>query len=237
VYDLSDSYSTSATSATVESVADAQAVSLSPRSSITSEETEFMSKASEHIRRTSMSTTCPSSSSDDGVSAQATEDFVQTQFQKYITNTDDSGKTLMWHGMSTKFQVDPHLIGILDAIEAEDVGYLYLPQNNWEKKGKPLRKCRNKGYAFIHFMTEAAAADFIRKLTYNCTDKQELTETTEAVHQGISANLKMLITAPVKRTTDAVVYLPNSMNKLEGVSVSAFRDLLSASCRKEPAAS
>merc|ERR1719453_2428907 len=54
---------------------------------------------------TSASTALPFSASsrtslsDNGVSAQAHEGFLEDQYQKYFINTDNSGQTLMWHGM------------------------------------------------------------------------------------------------------------------------------------------
>jgi hypothetical protein len=144
------------------------------------------------------------------------EDVLTEHIRRYLINTDNSGQTLMWHGLSTKFQVRPHLLNILKSNEVEDVGYIYLPQNVWEKKGKPVGKVRNKGYAFIHFRTKAAAADFQWKAGYDCT---------EAVHQGISVNLRVLVSAPEKRTVEAAIYLPNKMNEFERVPIHALRDL------------
>jgi hypothetical protein len=144
------------------------------------------------------------------------EDSLKEHVCRYLINTDNSGQTLMWHGLSTKFQVRPHLLNILKKIQATDVGYIYLPQNIWEKKGKPTGKVRNKGYAFIHFRTEAAASHFQQQAGFDCTT---------AVLQGISVNLTMLVSAPQKRTVDASVYLPNNMNELEPVPIHALRDL------------
>lgn len=169
---------------------------------------------------------CSNESSEVSVPGQGMEEFIEEQIQKYLVNTDNSGRTLMWHGMSTKSQVDPHLIGILDAIQAKDVGYIYLPQNIWEKKGKPIDKCRNKGYAFIHFLTEVAASDFAEKLYVYCGEKAGLAETTHAVHQGISTNLRALLSAPQKRTNAASIFLPNRNNRFERVPIQALRDVL-----------
>jgi hypothetical protein len=144
-------------------------------------------------------------------------DFLEEQAHRYLIKTDNSGRTLMWHGISTKFQVKPDLLDMLAATQAADVGYLYLPLNNWEKKGKPIGKCRNKGYAFIHFTTEAAASDFERKAGY---------ETTRAKHQGISVNLKRLVSAPQKRTVETSIYLLNKLNEFERVPIPALRDFL-----------
>jgi hypothetical protein len=153
---------------------------------------------------------------------------VEEQYQKYLGSTDNSGKTLMWHGLPTKLQVEPHLLDILDEIEVKqkDVEYLYLPLNHWEKKDSSLGKCRNKGYAFIHFRTEEAASDFTRKVTEFNTEKRRLTATTEAVHQGVSANLRALVDAPQKRTTAGAFYLSNkATGHYERVPIHTFREL------------
>jgi hypothetical protein len=181
------------------------------------------SEALKAIRRdsvlTTSSTTTTSASSTSIQSSdedEGHEDFLKERICRYLTKTDNSGQTLMWHGLSTKFQVRPHLLNILQKCQAKDVGYIYLPQNIWEKKGKPVGKVRNKGYAFIHFTTEAAASDFQRTAGFDCTT---------AALQGISANLAMLVSAPQKRTIDASVYLPNNMDELERVPIHALRDL------------
>jgi hypothetical protein len=154
---------------------------------------------------------------EDGQGANFFGDFLEEQAQRYLINTDNSGRTLMWHGISTKFQVKPDLLDMLAATEAKDVGYLYLPLNNWEKKGKPIGKCRNKGYAFIHFRTEAAASDFEQKAGY---------ETTRAKHQGISVNLRRLVSAPQKRTIETSIYLLNKFNEFELLPIPALRDFV-----------
>jgi hypothetical protein len=201
----------------------------SPSNSMTSADENEAVSTTVREHRLSVSSTCSASSWDQLQLSQTSvhEDFVFEQHQKYIVNTDDSGLTLMWHGLPTKYQVEPHLVGILDAISAENVEYLYLPVNHWEKKDKMQGKCRNKGYAFIHFRTEAAAADFTHKVTEHCTDKHRLTATTKAVHQGVSANLRALVSAPVKRTLAGHLYLQNTVGKLERISIRALRDLSS----------
>jgi hypothetical protein len=162
------------------------------------------------------------------------ESFVAEQFRKYFVNTDNSGQTLMWHGLPTKYQVEPHLLHILDALKVSEVCFLYLPLNHWEKKGNPRSKCRNKGYAFVHFRTEEAASDFARKVAGSISDDHthELTATTTAARQGISANLRALVSAPAKRTGAGALYLQNVAGALESVSLQAFRDLSSTSAHR-----
>jgi hypothetical protein len=224
---LSKFDSTVATSAIVEPALEDPPVSPTSRSSTISNDSEAVSTVLQGILSASASSAGSTSSLDDDISAQVHEDFVNTQYRKYLANVDNSGQTLMWHGLPTKYQVEPHLASILEKIGATNVGYLYLPLNHWEKKDNPQGKCRNKGYAFIHFVTDAAALDFTNKVSDFCTEQRRLTATTKAVHQGISANLRALVAAPHKRTTSGSLYLPNKVGKLERVSIHAFRDLSS----------
>jgi hypothetical protein len=188
---------------------------------------------------TSPSTTC-SSLSDDGDQEQPVsmslgqrdaglhednDDFVAEQFQKYLVNTDSSGVTLMWHGLPTKFHVNPDLIGMLEAIDARGVGYLYLPLNHWEKSRVSCGKCRNKGYAFVHFNTHADADEFTKKVADYTIESRRSTATTHAAHQGISLNLTQLVTAPQKRTAAGSIYLPNAEGKFECVTIASLRRL------------
>jgi hypothetical protein len=151
--------------------------------------------------------------------------FVQEQFQKYLVNTDSSGVTLMWHGLPTKYHVNPDLIGMLEAIDAQGVGYLYLPLNHWEKSRVSCGKCRNKGYAFVHFNTTADADEFTRKVAEYTIESRRSTATTHAAHQGISLNLTQLVTAPQKRTAAGSIYLPNAEGKFECVTIASLRRL------------
>jgi hypothetical protein len=165
---------------------------------------------------------CLTAASDESVY----DEFVDEIYQKYIVKTDNSGQTIMWHGLPTKYQVEPHLLKFLDAIAVTDVQCLYMPLNHWEKKGNPRGKCRNKGYAFIHFATETAASDFTRKVTDNKTESPPmLTATTKAERQGISANLRALVAAPQKKITAGSFCLPNKAGALENVPIHALRDL------------
>ena len=45
---------------------------------------------------------------DDGEHTQDHAEFVESQYRKYLVNMDNSGQTLMWHGLPTKYQVEPH---------------------------------------------------------------------------------------------------------------------------------
>merc|ERR1719191_2041793 len=184
------------------------------------------------------STTCSSRSDDSsrgydsmdscGPDAVDNEAFVAEQFQKYLVNTDNSGMTLMWHGLTTKYQVKPDLIRIIEDIDAQGVTYLYLPLNHWEKSSGKSRissgKCRNKGYAFVHFKTAANAEEFTRKLS-EYTFESRRPRTTLAAHQGVSLNLTQLVTAPQKRTAAGAIYLPNAMGKLECATIASLRKL------------
>jgi hypothetical protein len=160
-----------------------------------------------------------------GFAVEDNEAFVAEQFQKYLVNTDSSGVTLMWHGLPTKYHVNPDLIGMLKAIDAQGVGYLYLPLNHWEKSRVSCGKCRNKGYAFVHFKTNADAEEFTRKVAEYTIESRRSTATTLAAHQGISLNLTQLVTAPQKRTAAGSIYLPNAEDKFECVTIASLRRL------------
>jgi hypothetical protein len=153
------------------------------------------------------------------------EVFVAEQFEKYLVNTDNSGTTLMWHGLPTKYHMNPDLIRIIEAIDVQGVGYLYLPLNHWEKSRVSCGKCRNKGYAFVHFKTQADADEFTRKVTEYTIESRRSTATTHAAHQGISLNLAQLVTAPQKRTAAGAIYLPNAEGQFECVTIASLRKL------------
>jgi len=181
------------------------------------------------------STTCSSRSDDSsrgydsmdscGPDAVDNEAFVAEQFQKYLVNTDNSGMTLMWHGLPTKCHMNPDLIRIIEDIDAQGVVYLYLPLNHWEKSRVSSGKCRNKGYAFVHFKTAADAEEFTRKVSDYTIESRRSTATTLAAHQGVSLNLTQLVTAPQKRTAAGAIYLSNAEGKFECVTIASLRKL------------
>jgi len=156
------------------------------------------------------------------------EAFVAEQFQKYLVSTDNSGTTLMWHGLPTKYHMNPDLIRIIEDIDAQNVGYLYLPLNHWEKSRVSCGKCRNKGYAFVHFKTNVDAEEFTRKVAEYTIESRRSTATTLAAHQGVSLNLTQLVTAPQKRTAAGSIYLPNAEGKFECVTIASLRKLYKA---------
>jgi hypothetical protein len=160
-----------------------------------------------------------------GSDAGDNEAFVAEQFQKYLVNTDNSGITLMWHGLPTKYHMNPDLIRIIEDIDAQGVSYLYLPLNHWEKSRVSCGKCRNKGYAFVHFKTSADAEEFTRKVSEYAIESRRSTATTHAAHQGVSLNLTQLVTAPQKRTAAGAIYLPNAEGKFECVTIASLRKL------------
>jgi hypothetical protein len=160
-----------------------------------------------------------------GIADEENDAFVAEQFQKYLVNTDNSGTTLMWHGLPTKYHMNPDLIQIIEAIDAQGVGYLYLPLNHWEKSRVSCGKCRNKGYAFVHFKTNEAAEEFTRKVAEYTIESRRSTATTLAAHQGISLNLTQLVTAPQKRTAAGSIFLPNAEGNFECVTIASLRKL------------
>jgi hypothetical protein len=153
------------------------------------------------------------------------EAFVAEQFQKYLVSTDNSGTTLMWHGLPSKYHMNPDLIRIIEDVDAQGVAYLYLPLNHWEKSRVSSGKCRNKGYAFVHFKTAADADEFTRKIAEYTIESRRSTATTLAAHQGVSLNMMQLVTAPQKRTAAGAIYLPNAEGKFGCVTIASLRKL------------
>jgi hypothetical protein len=208
-----ESFDPKSTLLDVKSVADLQSTACSSTSDGGDQE-QPGSQASRHR-----------SGSDAPESSIAGEDFVAEQFQKYLVDTNNGGITLMWHGLPTKYHVTPDLIEIIEEIDAQGVGYLYLPLNHWEKSRVSCGKCRNKGYAFLHFKTIHDAEAFTKRIADFTIESRRTTATTLAAHQGISLNLYQLVTAPQKRTAAGTIYLPNAEGTLECVTISSLRKL------------
>jgi len=147
-------------------------------------------------------------------------------FREYVSKERNDGYTIMWHGLPSKCHVEPDLIPVLESMGAHDVEYIYLPLNHWEKTRAASSKCRNKGYAFLHFSNEAAAKDFAEKVVEPIEMlNTKKTSTTAAWFQGISANLIQLLQAPHKRTADGMIYL-RSGKKMRSVFLGSLRKML-----------
>jgi hypothetical protein len=124
---------------------------------------------------------------------------------EYIMNTENRGTTLMWHGIPNKWSVSPELFDALEALNARDVGMVYMPLGHWERRHR-LGVRRNKGYAFVHFLTVEAAKDFAAAVaTQKITEKAA--STTLATYQGISANLRTLMQMTRKRSNTGTIFV------------------------------
>jgi len=130
----------------------------------------------------------------------------QEVYEEYVQKTDNEGITLMWHGIPNKWAVFPELLEALDTLGARDVSYVYLPLNYWQKRRSDEASCRNKGYAFVHFMTAEAAREFATRIASDEICKKPAS-TSEAACQGVSANLALLMAMPRKRTTTGAIYV------------------------------
>ena len=169
----------------------------------------------------------------EGISASDSEGGVRESlsalefvFREYVAKERNDGYTIMWHGLPSKCHVEPDLIPVLESMGAKDVEYIYLPLNHWEKTRAASSKCRNKGYAFLHFSNEAAAKDFAEKVVEPIEMlNTKKTSTTAAWFQGISANLIQLLQAPHKRTADGMIYL-RSGKKMRSVFLGSLRKML-----------
>lgn len=142
---------------------------------------------------------------------------------RYVHNKDDAGVTIMWHGIPSKCTAESDLLPMLDAL-APDHQYVYLPMNQHSKSHRST-KCRNKGYAFVHFADESAAQAFEKRVEQGLSMCKK-TSTTLAAFQGISANLAQLFAAPKTRTTDSIIYV-RFAGRMERVGV---HELASLSC-------
>jgi hypothetical protein len=130
----------------------------------------------------------------------------QEVYEEYVKKTDNQGITLMWHGIPNKWAVHPELLEALDTLGARDVSYVYLPLNYWQKRRSDEASCRNKGYAFVHFMNSEAAEEFAARIASDEICKKPAS-TSEAACQGVSANLALLMAMPRKRTTTGAIYV------------------------------
>jgi hypothetical protein len=148
-------------------------------------------------------------------------------FREYIRNENDAGCTLMWHSLPSKCHVEPDLVPILRDLGAHDVEYIYLPVNHWERTRAAASKCRNKGYAFVHFASAESAKAFTQNVAKPVDKLKKQTSTTEAVFQGISANIAQLLRAPHKRTSDGVIYVKMD-GEMRGVYLGSLRKLQAA---------
>jgi hypothetical protein len=154
-------------------------------------------------------------------------DFVM---DKYISAMNNDGATVMWHGLPSKCHVEPDLLAALDRLGATDVEYIYLPLNHWEKSKTTSSKCRNKGYAFLHFSNAASAEDFRTRVAEPinfavANTLMKSTSTTTANYQGITANLFQMLNAGPKRTVDGNIYVKMG-GAMTSVNLSSLRKLM-----------
>jgi hypothetical protein len=133
----------------------------------------------------------------------------------------------MWHSLPSKCHVKPDLVPILRDLGAHDVEYIYLPVNHWERSRATASKCRNKGYAFVHFASAESAKAFTEKVALPVDKLKKQTSTTEAVFQGISANIAQLLRAPHKRTSDGIIYVRMD-GEMRGVYLGDLRKMQAA---------
>jgi hypothetical protein len=163
-------------------------------------------------------------SSVDGGSVSALT-FLYTQ---YVMNDTNDGCTVMWHGLPNKSRVETELKVTLEDLDAlKDIEYIYLPLNHWEKPRSSNAKCRNKGYAFLHFSNSAAANAFQAKVAdpaFAGTMKKP-TSTSLAAFQGISKNLREILSSQKKRTYEGSVHL-NMDGKLQAVLLGSVQKLM-----------
>jgi hypothetical protein len=130
-------------------------------------------------------------------------ELIRAVWKRYIANDGDSaagGTTLMCHDLLNKFTVEPDLLQLFEKVGLlEDVVYVYLPLTYLKSSQtyKLKRPSRNKGYGFVHFSSDAAAAKFaqlIRQVDLVGTGRGvKQMYTTLAKFQGVGANLVELL--------------------------------------------
>lgn len=142
--------------------------------------------------------------------------------REYVEQERNDGLTMIWHGLPTKCCVERDILPALERLGATELEYLYLPLVHWDK-----RKGRSKGYAFLHFASEAAAKDFAEKATepieFLSMKKTRTHGTGAASFQGISANILQLLHAPTRRgVPNSRIYLRVG-GAMRGVSIDSLR--------------
>lgn len=121
--------------------------------------------------------------------------FESTQriWDSYIRQEDNRGKTLFWHGLPSRCEVASDLLRRLEEIHLLDkLQYLYMPVGDTQ-----YRTTRGKGYAFLHFFDLEAVDDLLNRSEQglHVSGRQD-TSLTNAESQGISANLKQILSSP-----------------------------------------
>ena len=90
-------------------------------------------------------------------------------YRTYIANapSEQSGCTLMWHGLKRDWEDEDLLLKIQDCFPLDEIDYVYLPLNFWLRDGKESlskSKVKNKGYAFVHLSDAKKEAEFSGKV-------------------------------------------------------------------------
>jgi hypothetical protein len=181
-------------------------------------------KALKHVDASdTASTSSGEDSSVDGGSVSA----LTLLYTQYVMNDSNEGCTVMWHGLPNKSRVETDLKVTLEALGAlKDIEYVYLPLNHWEKPRSSKSKCRNKGYAFLHFTNSAAASAFQAKVADPAfAGMKKPTSTSLAAFQGISKNLREILSSQKKRTYEGSVHL-NMDGNLRSVLLGSVHKLM-----------
>jgi hypothetical protein len=172
-------------------------------------------------------------------------------FDKYICKREEGhGVTLMLHDVPYRFQVDPDVMPMIEAVGNIDaVDYIYLPM----AVDRPAAmQCRNKGYCFVHFSDPAAAQEFANEIhNYKVSDIHCIYDdgrtrppgkgifAAMAKFQGLSLNLNNLldIHSTKWRPRNGIAYVRTD-NGLAAVRLLALRNLakqnaqVSSSCER-----
>jgi hypothetical protein len=126
-----------------------------------------------------------------------TPDATSRVWDLYILETDNRGRTLMWHGLPSRCSAESDLLQRLYELRLLDrLQYLYMPvdtDNQFRMNGS-----RGKGYAFLHFFDPGAVEEMLRRTEAGLdVSSRKETSVSVASYQGISANLYQILASPM----------------------------------------
>jgi hypothetical protein len=149
-------------------------------------------------------------------------------YQTYIANApkENSGLTLMWHGVDPEWE-DQQFLEMIDGFGLDAVDFVYLPLKFWirnkdmdrtekAKKGTLLRrppstastKLKNKSYGFVHISDANKEAEFARNVAMLSLKLGRVMHTTGASVQGVTQQLmQTLLLSKARSAARGMVYV------------------------------
>ena len=120
-------------------------------------------------------------------------------YRTYIANapSEQSGCTLMWHGLKREWEGEEFLLKIQDFFPLDEIDFVYLPLNFWHRKEELTKsRVKNKGYAFVHLNDAKKEAEFSDKVATLSQQLKRDMHTIRASAQGVTEQLRQTIQAP-----------------------------------------